>query len=166
MLITISKKYLHDLQAVLQQIKPEDYNKSLKIFDNGTIGKHVRHVLEFYQLLFSNETEIICYDNRERNLCIEQNERYACDLINEICDKINGISINKRVLLKSIYGSEEVFTESSFLRELAYNIEHTVHHLAIIKIGIVDSFSYINIPLNFGYADSTVQYLNAQKKSA
>jgi hypothetical protein len=90
---------------------------------------------------------------------IEQNVRFAIDNITEIIDNISSIEQNKRMLLKSFYNNTEINTETTLLRELTYNIEHTVHHLALIRIGIVAECSYIKIDKTFGYADSTVQYL-------
>ncbi len=161
MLHHIAKKHLTELTNVLHQIKDSDYCRPLNVFDNGSIGKHVRHILEFYKCLVmaNKNNEVICYDNRERNLLIEQNVRFAIDIIAEIIDDISSIEQNKRMLLKSIYNQTEFNTETTLLRELTYNIEHTVHHLAIIRIGITAECTYIKIDKMFGYADSTVQYL-------
>jgi hypothetical protein len=41
---------------------------------------------------------------------------------------------------------------------LVYNIEHAVHHMAIMKIGIREVADYINLPDNFGIAVSTLRY--------
>lgn len=161
MLHLIAKKYLTDLTTVLHQLKDSDYSRPLGVFDSGSFGKHVRHILEFYKCLITanKNNDVICYDNRERNLLIEQNVRFAIDIIAEIIDEISTIEQNKRMLLKSIYNNIEINTETTLLRELTYNIEHTVHHLAIIRIGIVAECGYIKIDKMFGYADSTVQYL-------
>jgi hypothetical protein len=48
-------------------------------------------------------------------------------------------------------------------RELAYNIEHTIHHMAIIKQSIIEHFTYIDLPEYFGVASSTVRYASAKK---
>ncbi|HRC33210.1 MAG TPA: hypothetical protein PK736_07175 [Bacteroidia bacterium] len=161
MLHLIAKKYLTDLANVLHQIKDNDYCRPIAVFDNGSVGKHVRHILEFYKCLIiaNKNNDVICYDNRERNLLIEENVRFAIDNITEIIDDISSIEQNKRMLLKSVYNDAEINTETTLLRELTYNIEHTVHHLALIRIGIVAECSYIKIDKTFGYADSTVQYL-------
>lgn len=55
--------------------------------------------------------------------------------------------------------SEEcVPVETNFLRELTYNIEHAVHHMAIMKIGIREVAPLIVIPKSFGVAVSTLRY--------
>ncbi|MBA2610766.1 MAG: DinB family protein [Bacteroidetes bacterium] len=166
MLKEISKKQLTELKKILDQVKDSDYSKTIDVLENGTLGRHVRHILEFYECLFiSNEGDTICYDDRKRNLLLEGNVRFACDYIDEISDQIDKIEINKRLLLKSKYEGSEVIMETSLFREITYNIEHTVHHLAIIRIAISSELKYIDLSQTFGFADSTVQFLKSQTVS-
>jgi len=53
--------------------------------------------------------------------------------------------------------------KTNALRELAYNIEHAIHHMAIIKIGINEVSPYILLPSAFGVASSTIRHLKKQK---
>jgi len=46
---------------------------------------------------------------------------------------------------------------SNYYRELAYNLEHTIHHMALIRVG-VNEVSSIELPVEFGVAYSTVKY--------
>lgn len=159
-----AKKQLLELKSILNQVKEVDYSKNLKVLENGTMGRHVRHILEFYECLFmSNSGDTICYDDRKRNLLLEENVRFASDYIDQIIDRIELVNINKRLLLKSKYEGAEIIMESSLFREITYNIEHTVHHLAIIRIAISAELKYIDLSSTFGYADSTVQFLKSQK---
>jgi hypothetical protein len=157
---------LQTLSSVLHQIKDEDYILPLTTLKGSSIGKHVRHIVEFYKcVLFDITNNTVNYDDRKRNLLLESNVKYTLDFITEIIDTLHTISNNKRLLLTAIYGNENVSMESSLYRELTYNIEHTVHHLAIISIALPIHFSYINTSKNFGYADSTIQYLKTQNAS-
>jgi len=163
MLKEISKKQLFELKAILSQVVDTDYSKKIAVIENGTLGKHVRHILEFYECLFmSNKSDTVCYDDRKRNLLLEENLGFACDYIDEIATQIERIEVDKRILLKSKYGATEIEIESTLFREITYNIEHTVHHLAIIRIAISFEFKYIDLSSTFGYADSTVQFLKSQ----
>ncbi len=47
---------------------------------------------------------------------------------------------------------------SSFHREVAYNIEHAIHHMALLKVAVNQTLHYIQLPENFGVASSTVRY--------
>ena len=164
MLKEISKKQLLELKYILNKVKETDYNRIIPVLENSTLGKHVRHILEFYECLFiSNSGDMICYDDRKRNLLLEENVRFACDYIDQIIDIIDSVDINKRLLLKSKYEDLEIIMESSLYREITYNIEHTVHHLAIIRIAVSSKLKYINLTSDFGYADSTIQFLKSQK---
>jgi uncharacterized damage-inducible protein DinB len=157
---------LLSLQSILNQLKEEDYKRLLPILKNSSVGKHVRHIVEFYEcLLFNNIDNTINYDDRKRNMLLEENVKYTVDYITEIIDTLEKIESNKRVLLTSNYQNQSVTMESSLYREITYNIEHTVHHLAIISIAITAHFDYIQLAENFGYADSTIQYLKTQKVS-
>lgn len=155
---------LLSLSSILSQIKDEDYSTSLKTLKGASIGKHIRHVVEFFEcLLFNNVDNIVNYDRRKRNLLLEENVKYTEDFITEIIDMLEKIDANSRILLESKYQNQNIIMESSVYREIAYNIEHTLHHLAIISIAIPIHFDYINLTANFGYADSTIQYLKSQK---
>jgi hypothetical protein len=48
--------------------------------------------------------------------------------------------------------------ETTALRELVYNIEHAVHHMAIMKIGVREIASYIGLSSDFGIAASTIRH--------
>ena len=157
-------KQLLSVQSILCQINDEDYSTSLKTLKGASIGKHIRHIVEFYEcLLFNSADNIVNYDLRKRNLLLEENVKYTNDFITEIIDMLVKIENNSRILLMSKYQNQIVSMESSIYREITYNIEHTVHHLAIISIAIPIHFDYINLSANFGYADSTIQYLKSQQ---
>ena len=47
---------------------------------------------------------------------------------------------------------------SSLARELQYNLEHTIHHAALIKIGVLSLVPDAVLPDTFGVAPSTVRY--------
>jgi hypothetical protein len=52
----------------------------------------------------------------------------------------------------------ELKMPTTVARELFYMLEHTVHHMAIIKMAVVNENLNIDIPENFGVANSTIQY--------
>jgi hypothetical protein len=57
---------------------------------------------------------------------------------------------------------ETMVIATNYLRELTYNIEHAVHHMAIMKIGIREVAGYINLPIDFGVAVSTIRYKDSE----
>lgn len=166
MLIQEAIKQLLSVRSILAQIKEEDYTSPLKTLRGASIGKHIRHIVEFYEcLLFAENGAVVNYDARKRNLLLEESVKYTEDFVTEVIDTLEKIEGNSRILLVSNYQEKSIHTESSVYREIIYNIEHTVHHLAIISIAIPIHFDYISLASNFGYAESTIQYLKSQKAS-
>ena len=164
MLKEITKLQLHELKAILDQLHEADYNKSIAVINGSTLGKHTRHILEFYNCLFvENEDCTICYDDRKRDSLLEENIRFASEFIIELLDKIEKVEINKRVLLRIKYAETETIIESSLFREITYNIEHTVHHLALMRIALSTELNYVKLNSGFGYSHSTIEHLKSQK---
>jgi len=50
-----------------------------------------------------------------------------------------------------------IFIESNYYREIAYNLEHTIHHMALIRIGISEVSSVL-LSEDFGVASSTLKH--------
>jgi hypothetical protein len=99
------------------------------------------------------------YDLRKRDLAVEQDKMVALLLI---ADLIQWMQTAEPValMLEGSYEAEEnqVFSILSHLeRELVYNIEHTIHHMAIIKIAAVNLHHY-ELPADFGVASSTLKH--------
>jgi hypothetical protein len=75
--------------------------------------------------------------------------------------EISTINIQQEVFLEGNYesGTQMPFRVNSCVeRELVYNIEHAIHHMALIKIGLRAEFSSVIIPDSFGVASSTLRY--------
>jgi hypothetical protein len=46
---------------------------------------------------------------------------------------------------------------TNYYREVIYNLEHTIHHMALIRVGI-NELGNIDLPKDFGVAPSTIKY--------
>ena len=67
---------------------------------------------------------------------------------------------NKEIILEAEDYCESVETvsiPSNYYREIAYNLEHTIHHMALIRVGI-NEVSCLLLPDEFGVAYSTIKY--------
>ncbi len=149
-----AKSVLLQLVETINQLNYDEYIQKIELLGNSAIGEHTRHIIELFQQLFTGyETANVNYDKRKRNLKIQQNIEYATECIaNIICCLENA---NKPLLLTTLYNNHETFIESNYFRELMYNIEHCIHHQAIIKIGL--SCVGKNVAdENFGVAKSTI----------
>jgi hypothetical protein len=150
------KLVLNQLHSVLVAISNKAYTTPIPILDNSTIGEHSRHVIELFQCLHTGlQGGIINYDNRQRNKVIQTDKQFAVECIDSICDGL--IDDNKTIQLQTILAGNTSSLESNYFRELIYNIEHCVHHQAIIKIGLASLGITIDVN-NFGVAASTIQY--------
>ncbi len=150
------------VSETLQQLTPQQYiHPSITLF-NATIGQHVRHIIElFVELEKGYPGGIVNYDKRERDTRIELDLHFAKDLLLRLPLLIN--KPDKPMLLEAGYqeNSGEIFSvATNYYRELVYNLEHTIHHMALIRIGIQEVTS-ITLPENFGFAISTIKYHKA-----
>ena len=64
---------------------------------------------------------------------------------------------NKPLELRQQLAGVEIIVSSNYDRELLYNLEHCIHHQALIKVGLLHCKA-IHINENFGVAASTIAY--------
>jgi uncharacterized damage-inducible protein DinB len=157
---------LSDLQELLIKLTPKMYAENLMVLHENSIGKHVRHIIEFYiELLNGLEKGEVDYDNRSRNLLLENNLQIVEETITTISQRIATLQTDKEINLRLHYHGKTDLIQSSYFRELLYNIEHNVHHLAIIKIAMQQAFPEVKTSENLGVAASTLAF-KAKKATA
>ncbi|HNR19856.1 MAG TPA: DinB family protein [Bacteroidia bacterium] len=150
---------LSELTDLLNQLNTQEYTNHVNHLSNATIGQHTRHIIELFQCLINNyETGTVNYDSRLRNRKIETDIKYAVACIESIMQSINKVDIE--MLLEQNLEGQTKQIKTSYLRELFYNLEHCIHHQALIKVALFDN-SKILVSKNFGVAPSTIQYRNA-----
>lgn len=162
-LLKANRENLSMLNEMVNHFSEEEYTRQLAIISNATIGQHIRHILEFYEcLIIGTKCGAVSYDKRKRKLQLEVDTEFTQNTISKILLELNSIDFNRPLLLKASFstkneGDLEVFS-SSVARELAYCLEHTVHHLAILKIAVRETFNHIYMDENLGVAYSTIKY--------
>jgi len=160
---SVAAKSLQDAVVYLKEIDPDVYGMSLDLLFGASIGQHTRHLVEFYQCLLdqiSKPNPEVNYSERVREHAIEEHPEFAVKTIKELAIKILALDENIPCKLKCSeqFENGDVFVHSNLERELLYNIEHTIHHLAIIKIGLAAVAPGIELPEHFGVAPSTLRY--------
>ena len=70
----------------------------------------------------------------------------------------NDLDFDKSISLKWTSNEGEIRMNTNLQRELAYNLEHIVHHMALMRVGLKELLPSIIIPKNFGVADSTQRF--------
>jgi len=162
MLQASATELLDQLKEIIRNCKDEDFSRSLAVLSDSTFGQHVRHTLEFFICLFdAKNAGVINYDNRKHDKFIETDPVLAVSVIESIQEFLSTQKTDFPVSFEANYTLKEGELQkmpSSFSRELAYNIEHAIHHMALLKVAVNQSLDYIELPENFGVATSTVRY--------
>jgi len=156
MLLKSICRSLDELTVLLNQLSDTEYSKSCKALSNATIGEHTRHILEMFQCLQSDyDSGVLNYDKRQRNNRIQTETEFAKQCIIDI--KAGLQSENKIMFLEQYIDGLTTRIQSNYYRELLYNLEHCVHHQALIKVALLE-FENISVDENFGVAQSTIEY--------
>lgn len=149
----------NQLNSILCSINPVAYSKPLDTLFNASIGQHIRHIIElFLELDKGYESGTINYELRKRDYRIETDPEFAILQLQEIIQKIN--RANKELQLVSDYTLNEsgiIVISTNYFREIIYNLEHTVHHMALLKVGLKE-LSINSLPEGFGIAVSTIKH--------
>jgi uncharacterized damage-inducible protein DinB len=154
---------LGQLVSVLGTLHAEDFRTPLPVLSGGTIGRHVRHLVEFYQCLFGGlVTGTVDYDARARNVVLEEELALAIAALAYQMRRVGEIGPDQPLILCTRYApGEKVTIPTTLYRELVYNLEHCIHHQATIRIGLRALPQPAPLPDSFGVASSTLQYQSA-----
>jgi len=147
------------LEDSLVQLTNEQYCKKIDILSGATVGQHVRHVVEMFICLQNGyATGTVNYENRKGDITIESSNEIVINLMRHINTSL--FIQNKGLILET--GFEENSFKlnqipTNYFREITYNLEHSIHDMALIKIGI-NEVSEIILPEGYGVASSTTKY--------
>lgn len=153
---------LDQLEDVVNQISVDDFSKPSPALSQSTVGQHLRHTIEFFMCLEGGFREgLINYDKRSHDKLIESDKFIALASIQRIRNFVGSVVADQGLKLEVGYDRHTdacVTIETNYLRELTYNIEHAVHHMALIKIGVREVAPYVQLPTDFGIAVSTLRH--------
>lgn len=151
------------LVELLSSMSEQEYTQALPICKGSTIGMHVRHIVELYQCLLRDlPSAIVDYDNRARNQLLQNSIAYATTAFEQIEQQLEllphdaPLSVLDRET-PAVTGAYALAV-SSLQRELLYNQEHCIHHMAIIGMCVRAAFPHIPIDEDFGKAYATIRY--------
>lgn len=126
---------------------------------SGSIGAHVRHVLDHVNALAEHpRPQVLSYDYRLRDTRIEQSRLAGIAALRLAIARLDDLPEGPRdqmVTLEAMveHGRAPVAVTTSLARELVFALQHTIHHQAIIAI-LLQQVG-VTAPARFGYAPAT-----------
>lgn len=146
------------LQILLHDLPEDKYREASTMLGHATIGQHVRHILEMLKCLKDGYAiGKLNYDDRKRDTLLENNKQFSRSLIAELLASMR--QPNKAITIAvTVDENQTVEVQSSYIREIAYNLEHTVHHMAMIQVALREmKLSLVHD--DFGKAYATIRHL-------
>jgi len=153
---------LLQLIELVDQLSDREFTSPSRALGSSTIGQHLRHTLEFFICFEAGAAAgKVNYDKRNHDKKIETDRRIAADTIQRIMRFVERVNTSSSFELEVSYdfdGAHTTEIHTNAARELVYNIEHAVHHMAIMKIGIREVAPHIQLSPDFGVAVSTLRH--------
>lgn len=154
-------EFLRQAQRLIVDLSDALYrNNDLPPFNSG-VGKHIRHILEFYAAFVNRREHKIDYDQRAREIELESNRGLAVERIEQTCMALAEVNdfdaevwSNNDEAVKTL--QDRGYKRSTVGRELQFLVNHTVHHFAVIAI-LLHSQGF-KTPPEFGVAISTLAF--------
>ena len=150
---------VQQINHVLAQLEPHEYRRQLPEFEGSTLGQHFRHILEFFQCLEQGTCSgTVDYAARERNLLYEDSPNIAAAAFETFADALPSLKVFANVEVRAEFGEQERPAYPSTVgRELLFVYDHAIHHLAIIKIGLLCQFPHVRADRDLGVSPSTIK---------
>ncbi len=158
---------LRQLADLLHAISDEQYISKPKQIAASSIGGHVRHCLDHVSALIVGMREgTVDYDRRERGSMVESCRFAAIAFLAKqmtVLSRLGKVHRQRRLRLVTIVDSAlpEIELATTIGREMVFVLSHTIHHNALIAV-IAQSVG-AKVPERFGYAPSTIAYLESNQ---
>ena len=152
-------RLLDELAAVLQQVSATSYTAKPFPRVSGSIGQHVRHLLDHVAgLCATARSGVLSYDWRERGTDVEADVSAALRTIRHLqgtLTQFDDCDENAPITLTSVvaHGAVPVAARSTLAREILFVISHTIHHQALIAVLL--AWHGVDVAPRFGVAAST-----------
>jgi hypothetical protein len=153
---------LNQAVSIINSIDDDVYAAKISILPRGSIGGHIRHVLDFYLNLLSGINQgRINYNLRDRNARLETSRKSAIERIEEITANLAALVIAPCETLLLVTTETDGLSipgecTSSLLRELDFLQSHTIHHYSLMATLL--RLHNIDPGKEFGVAPSTLAY--------
>ncbi len=154
---------LGQLRSFVRDVSDEDYVHPVVVLDGGTLGQHVRHAVTFYMYLLlalEQEDAVVRYHVRFRDPLMERQREVALGALDRVIRTLPDFDQDcvMGFLSEPTDEAPALSISSSLYREYAYVMDHTIHHMALLRIGIKELCPGMQLPPSFGIARSTISY--------
>lgn len=158
MLLARVRNNLFENIELLQQLTNDEFTQQNVALSNASIGAHMRHIIELFGCLVESYTSgVINYEDRKRAALLETDKNEAMKILKKYSELID--KPDKALHLQNNLISPTEKIRTSYYRELLYNLEHSIHHQALIKVALLN-LPHIKIASGFGIAPATIEYRN------
>jgi uncharacterized damage-inducible protein DinB len=157
--VTALRERLDELMRLVMTLPTEAY-RARTARASGAIGEHVRHVLDHVSALTgAAPNSVLSYDHRIRGTSIESEPSAAVRELMRLdlaLERWTERSLDEPVAVAAVLDGDgqSVTGWSTLARELAFVMNHTIHHQAIIAL-LLEFQGHAPLDDRFGYAPST-----------
>jgi uncharacterized damage-inducible protein DinB len=147
---------------LLVAVEDETFARRSPLAPDGSIGKHLRHCLDFYDCFLRGlPAGRVDYTHRERDEEVETVRSVALQRLKETVRRLQALETgtHRTILVREEAapgGGEGGWSGSTVQRELQFLLSHTVHHYALVGI-LLRSFG-LALDEDFGLAPSTLRH--------
>jgi len=158
----LSGGVLRQAIGYLALLSDAHYTARSTVLPSGTIGKHMRHLLDhFAAALFVDASRTIDYDRRARETIEETSRGAAIARAHEciaVLTKVNVADEHAEVTVRIMLAADgtEAALKSTLARELAFAAHHAEHHLAMMAA--IGRELGVAAPADLGKAPSTLNF--------
>jgi hypothetical protein len=149
---------LQALSNLLSTLNDKQYSHKIEHLGDASIGGHTRHIIELLQCAVKgHSTGEVDYVNRTRDLTIELNKSLASATIEKLGQDMHLPDKKLNMVTEEMDEAIDLSVTTTYYREIVYNTEHVIHHLALIKVALIEmKLNFVDH--NFGMAYSTIKY--------
>ena len=153
------RERLDELMRLVMTL-PTDVYRARTANASGAIGGHVRHILDHVSALIgASPTSVLSYDHRTRGTSVESDPSAAVREMMRLdlaLERWTERSLDEPIAVAAVLDTDgqSVTGWSTLARELAFVMNHTIHHQAIIAL-LLEFQGHEPLDDRFGYAPST-----------
>jgi len=147
------------LRSLLKKLDNEQYVQKISFLGNASIGAHTRHIIELLKCVTDGyELGAVDYINRIRDLSLESDHVLAIHEIEQLLLIVNKPDKQMDLATENTELAFAKTVTTTYFREIVYNAEHAIHHLALIRVALRELKLDI-VGDNFGMAYATIKYI-------